>query len=116
MIQRIPLNDGLTTLAKFIFSSSPVSGLAVDWISNTIVFSDAKSGRIQRYHVTNGLVTTIIDGQNNPTRIAIAPDQQHRYDILVILVLKIAFYSINSTVIRLHVIKPFHQFMFSDQL
>ncbi len=59
-------------------TDNSIGGLAVDWVSGNVLYSDSGLGTIQQYHVTSGHVTSLIIGLKNPKAIAVVPNADNR--------------------------------------
>ena len=59
-----------------------VEGLALDWVSGNLYFSDVLLGTIQQYHTSTGHVTPVLYNLNNPRSIAVIPEEPYRYYLI----------------------------------
>ena len=55
-----------------------VEGLAFDWVSGNLYFSDVLLGTIQQYHTLTGHVTPVLSNLTKPRSIAVLPEEPYR--------------------------------------
>ena len=59
-------------------TTNSITGIAVDWISGNVLYSDSIMGSIQQYHVTTGHVTPLVTNLRSPKVLATIPDEPYR--------------------------------------
>ena len=79
VISRVSLNGAPTEQIVVSNGLGEVQGLAVDWISGNVFFSDSTHGTIRQYHPTSGAITTVLSGLDQPRSIAVYPDAPHKW-------------------------------------
>ncbi|XP_019854787.1 PREDICTED: uncharacterized protein LOC100641362, partial [Amphimedon queenslandica] len=69
------------TRETLVISSSigRVEGLAFDWVSGNLYFTDSIMGWIGLYHVSSGHVTPVLQSLPHPRAVVVFPEEPYRY-------------------------------------
>ena len=79
VINKTPLtstNDSSYTIITNEMGS--VGGVAVDWISGNVYFTDSLRGTILLYHMSSGLTTPVLGNRAHPRNLVLIPDEPYR--------------------------------------
>ena len=55
-----------------------VQGLAVDWVSGNVLFSDSMQGTIMQYHPASNTTTSVLTGLQQPKTLVLYPYASYR--------------------------------------